>query len=93
MLRLGTAIIFVATMTLPTSVVAQAPTAASTIEVKAKKVCKTEPVIGSRVGGKRVCRTPAEWAAIQLQDRQTVEGYQHQACRNGATSTGGAIQC
>lgn len=38
-----------------------------------KKICKREEVIGSRVSGKRVCRTKAQWDAIQAQDQRAVQ--------------------
>lgn len=57
-----------------------------------KKVCKTEEVIGTRFT-KKVCRTQAEWQALQQDGRNTVQGYQQNACRQGAASVGGAIQC
>lgn len=39
-------------------------------------ICRTEEVTGSRLGAKRVCRTRAEWADAQLQDRQEVDRVQ-----------------
>jgi hypothetical protein len=68
----------------------QAPTA--TTESKAKRVCKSDPVIGSRFV-KKICHTQAEWDAIQKNDRSMVDGYQRQACRSGAGSSSGNIQC
>lgn len=61
-------------------------------DAKAKKVCKSEPVVGSRFA-KKVCHTPAEWQAIQQTHRVATEQYQQAPCRAGAASTGGAIQC
>ncbi len=57
-----------------------------------KKVCKSEEVVGTRFK-KKVCRTQAEWLALQQDGRSTVQGYQQNACRQGTSSVGGAIQC
>ena len=43
-----------------------------------EKVCQTQEVTGSRLGHKRVCKTRAEWADFQLQERQQVEKVQVQ---------------
>ena len=95
MLRYFTAVAAAGTITFSTVAFGQATAqeVAPPIEVKAKKVCKTESVPGSRLGGKRTCHTPAEWEAIRLRERQMVETYQRDPCRGGAASTGGAIQC
>lgn len=61
-------------------------------DAKAKKVCKSEPVVGSRFA-KKICHTPAEWQAIQQRDRLATEQYQRDPCRAGAASVGGSIQC
>jgi hypothetical protein len=39
-------------------------------------ICHKQEVTGSRLGIKRVCKTRAEWADFQLQERQTIENYQ-----------------
>lgn len=39
-------------------------------------VCQKQEVTGSRLGVKRICKTRAEWAESQLQDRQEVERVQ-----------------
>ncbi len=39
-------------------------------------VCQKHEVTGSRLGVKRICKTRAEWAESQLQDRQEVERMQ-----------------
>ena len=53
-----------------TATVAATP-AAVQASVKDKKICKTMEEKGSRLGGKRVCHTKAEWddlSALQRQD-------------------------
>jgi hypothetical protein len=61
-------------------------------DAKAKKICKSEPVVGSRFA-KKICHTQAEWLAIQQSDRVATEQYQRAPCRGGADSVGGSIQC
>ena len=39
-------------------------------------VCQKQEVIGSRLATKRICKTRAEWADHQLQDRQGIEKIQ-----------------
>jgi hypothetical protein len=41
-------------------------------------VCQKTEVTGSRLGVKKVCRTRAEWADLQLQDRQEINRSQTQ---------------
>jgi hypothetical protein len=41
-------------------------------------ICEKQEVTGSRLGGKRVCMTRAEWADRKLQDRQELERVQVQ---------------
>ena len=42
-------------------------------EAADKKICKREEVIGSRVSGKRICRTKAQWDALQQQDQRALQ--------------------
>lgn len=43
-----------------------------------KIVCKNEPPpIGSRMGGKKVCRTVAEWRRIQAAAKETTDEIQN----------------
>jgi hypothetical protein len=83
-----------AAMCMSTFAYAQAPEAPVIVqgESKSKKVCKSEPIVGSRFV-KKICHTQAEWLAIQQQHRVTTEQYQRDPCRGGAASVGGAIQC
>ena len=39
-------------------------------------ICQKQEVVGSRLASRRVCKTRAEWADMQLQDRQGVERVQ-----------------
>ena len=46
---------------------------AKPVEDAEKKICKREEVIGSRVSGKRICRTKAQWDALQQQDQRAIQ--------------------
>ena len=50
-----------------------APVANPTVAKKDRPVCKTIEEKGSRLGGKRVCRSQAEWNEIAAQQRQEIE--------------------
>ena len=39
-------------------------------------VCRSETEVGSRIARRRVCRTRAEWAALQQQQRDVVDEVQ-----------------
>jgi len=59
---------------------APAPAARSSMD---EVVCQKQPVLGSRLQSKRVCRTRAEWADLQHQDRQELEQRQTQKPMRG----------
>jgi hypothetical protein len=42
-----------------------------------RKICRNQPIIGTRVGKKRVCATAAEWAHMRSDLRQTTERVQN----------------
>lgn len=58
---------------------AEKPAAGSPNEV----VCQKLEVTGSRLGQKRICKTRAQWADQQLQDRQEIEKVQVQRGMKG----------
>jgi hypothetical protein len=41
-----------------------------------KKICRVEADIGTRLGGRRTCRTQAEWDQVRAEARRTVERIQ-----------------
>jgi hypothetical protein len=41
-----------------------------------RKICRVTPVIGSRIGGNRTCRTRAEWEEFQRDQRLIVQRIQ-----------------
>jgi hypothetical protein len=50
-----------------------------------KKICRSETDIGTRLGGKSICRTQAEWEAFRAEQRKATERAQTQssACLRG----------
>jgi hypothetical protein len=79
-------------------VMAAAPTSESTAPDAAarasaystKKICREEVDLGTRLGGKRICRTKAEWDAIRAESRRTTEKVQSStsACLRGGMCGG-----
>jgi hypothetical protein len=57
-----------------------APVAASNAN---EVVCQKQQVLGSRLQSRRVCKTRAEWADLQHQDRQDLEQKQTQRYMKG----------
>ena len=49
------------------------PAAVQTTPKKERQVCKTIEEKGSRLGGKRVCRSQAQWDELAAQQRQEIE--------------------
>lgn len=66
----------------------------SEIQIVAQKLCKAEPVIGTRLAPKRKCDTPAQLAAYQRQAREIIESYRQRPCMAGAEGgEGQAMSC
>jgi hypothetical protein len=55
-----------------------------------KKICREEVDLGTRLGGKRICRTRAEWDQIRSDSRKTTEKIQSStsACLRGGACGG-----
>ena len=51
-----------------------------------KVICERQEEIGSRLGGKKVCKTAAEWQQERAQQRRTLEDVQRQATSTGTPS-------
>ena len=66
----------------------QAPPAAPAKDPN-RIICEREDEIGTRLGGKKVCKTAAEWQVERQQQRETVEGVQRQGTSTGIP--GGSI--
>ena len=62
----------------------QAPAAAAAKGMDPNRIiCEREDEIGTRLGGKKVCKTVAEWQLERQQQRENVEGVQRQATSTG----------
>ena len=68
-------IAIVATGSLAQSALA-APTGAQSARDPNEKVCESQIQIGSRLGGKKVCATRAEWSARKAAERQSLDELQ-----------------
>ena len=55
---------------------AQTRTVGTKADPDKKKICRVQTDIGTRLSGKRVCRTAAEWAQVRAEARRTVERIQ-----------------
>jgi hypothetical protein len=70
------------------------PEVQAQIDIVAKKLCKGEPVIGTRLAAKRKCDTPAQLVHYQRQAREMIENLRRGPCMAGAeTGEGQAMQC
>lgn len=52
------------------------PGAAGQVANPNQIICERQKVLGSRLASRRVCMTRAQWADLQLQDRQEIERVQ-----------------
>ena len=61
------------------------PTAPAAAKNKSgdRMICERQEEIGSRLGGKKVCKTAAQWELERQQNRQTIDQVQQQATANG----------
>jgi hypothetical protein len=64
----------------------QAPADQQAIDIVAKRLCRGEPIVGTRIAIKRKCDTPAQLAQYQRQARELIEEYRHRPCMMGAES-------
>lgn len=51
-----------------------------------KMICEKQEEIGSRLGGKKVCKTALQWQQEREQQRRTLEDTQRQATSTGTPS-------
>ena len=64
----------------------QAPADQGAIDIVAKKLCRGEPIVGTRIAFKHKCDTPAQLAHYQRQAREIIEDYKRRPCMAGAGS-------
>ena len=57
-------------------VAAPAPAQKGSAVVPSRRVCKTQPALGSMLKKTRVCRTVAEWAVVNGEDRRALQKMQ-----------------
>lgn len=62
-----------AAQTTPTPAAVTTATTAPTDPAQAKMICRTEEVLGSRIGGHKICHTKAQWNEIAADSRQQFE--------------------
>jgi hypothetical protein len=83
-------VILVSTLALATPVAAQTapadPAAPSSSQPPVKDpnrmICERQEEIGSRLGGKKVCHTAAEWQELRRQNREQVDDWQQRLTAN-----------
>lgn len=85
------------TLALPAMLSAQVVTPAPDRDPN-QKVCEVQQQVGSRLGGKKICLTRAEWTARKAADRESVEMMQrigNMPCipTPGQSASGGATTC
>src|SRR3954452_22938067 len=87
-IAVATAALFLAAPAIAQTVPAtQAPSAAPAKDKDPNRIiCEREDEIGSRLGGKMVCKTAAQWQLERQQQRETLEGVQRQGTSTGAPS-------
>ena len=102
-LKLAIAVPAILAVASPVSGEASGPAVASTtlasadqqeINIVAQKLCRAEPIIGTRIAVKRKCDTPAQLKYFQQQAREIIEQYRHRPCAMGAEGgEGQAMPC
>lgn len=60
------------------------------IDVVARKLCKSEPVVGTRIPKPRKCNTPAELARYRDEARELIQNWNQRPC-NAGTTTGEGV--
>ena len=62
------------------ALVAEPISAQGTVRDPNEKICQVIKPTGSRLGGKKICATRAEWEEQKRQDREATEKAQTQVC-------------
>ena len=85
-----TIVVATAALFLAAPAIAQTPPATQALAAAAAKgkdpnriICEREDEVGTRLGGKKVCKTAAEWQLERQQQRENLEGVQRQATSTG----------
>src|SRR6266498_683555 len=90
-IAVATAALFLAAPAIAqTAPATQAPSSAPAKDKDPNRIiCERQDEIGTRLGGKKVCKTAAEWQVERQQQRETLERVQRQGTSTGLP--GGAI--
>jgi TolA-binding protein len=48
-----------------------------------RMICERQEEIGSRLGGKKVCHTAAEWQQLRQQNREQIDDWQQRLTSTG----------
>jgi hypothetical protein len=63
------------------------PASAPSVQQKSKDpnrmICEKQEELGSRLGGKKICKTAAEWQEWRQQNRDVLEDWQRQHTNPG----------
>jgi len=62
---------------------ASAPSAPQKAKDPNRMICEKQEELGSRLGGKKVCKTAAEWQEWRQQNRDALEDWQRQHTNPG----------
>ena len=77
-------ITFASALLLASPAFAQAtPPASQPAPAKPKMICEKQEILGSRLGGVKVCHTKEEWDALRAQARQDLEQNQRMNSSTG----------
>lgn len=79
----GTCIALAAPAAAQTSAPAPAPSAQQKAKDPTRMICEKQEELGSRLGGKKVCKTAAEWQEWRQQNRDQLEEWQRQHTNPG----------
>lgn len=80
-LSMGLAAPAAAQITFDDSATAPAPT--QKLKDPNRMICEKQEEIGSRLGGKKICKTAQEWQQWRQQNRDQVENWQRQLTSPG----------
>jgi hypothetical protein len=61
-----------------------AQTTSTNLKDPNKIICERQETMGTRLGGKKVCKTAFEWQQEREQQRRTLEDVQRQATSTGS---------
>jgi hypothetical protein len=78
----SSSLLVIGTMLLSSGAIAQTAPAAKAVKDPDRIVCQRIEETGSRLGGKKVCMTAAQWAAQRQADKDLTDHLQQQTYKN-----------